>query len=511
MDLTVLQDVTVEAGGAIQADGQGYGVAKVRRRTGALVCNFGRVAVAGTAGWAVRATMGAVPCQGGGLRLGASTHDRGQWRRRLQGGAGGAGGGAIRLNVGGTLTVEGQISANGLPAAWGQGGGGAGGSVWLTVGTLAGTGVISANGGPSVAAYGGGGGGGRVAIYATNTTGNVVDHVEVNGGGGYEPGESGATGTFQLQSGFLPLQGISFAPASAVMSAVSNAEVFFNIAANPTTVVPAEVTITTPGGPIPASQITVEMLGGTQLLLGFPPQNVPDTYQVLVGPQIEDLYGNPMPQAYEAAFVIAAPLISGTVCDTNGLPVASVALQPDGGLGGVLTATNGQYSLPVLASWTGMVTPSKPGWMFVPGARAYTNLTANVTNQNYILVDTIAPALRAGSKAPTAASSGMASAAWAINRDARRTWWTGRTTAACRTGPTARSGSTSRSPARRRCSSDSRSPETDPGKEQAAADRDPAPELPTQSQQEYALLPRRFRVQVQGVTHLGRCHPFDSL
>jgi hypothetical protein len=103
-----------------------------------------------------------------------------------------------------------------------------------------------------------------------------------------------------------------------------------------------------------------------------------------------------MTQAYEAAFVIAAPLISGTVCDTNGQPVAGVALQPDGGLSGVLTAANGQYSLPVLASWTGLVTPSKPGWMFVPGVLAYTNLTANVTNQNYTLVNNIAPALSSG-------------------------------------------------------------------------------------------------------------------
>jgi hypothetical protein len=177
------------------------------------------------------------------------------------------------------------------------------------------------------------------------------------------------------------------------MYAVSNVDVFFNVAANPATVTTADVTVTAPGGPIPASQITVEMLGGTQLRLGFPPQNAPGTYQVQVGPQIEDLYGNAMTQAYGAAFVIAAPLISGTVRDTNGVPVAGVALQPGGGLSGFVTATDGQYSLPVLASWTGTVTPAKAGWVFVPGARAYTNLTANVTNQNYTLVETIASAL----------------------------------------------------------------------------------------------------------------------
>jgi hypothetical protein len=387
MDLTVLQDVTIEAGGAIQADGLGCGAQQGPGAGGTLSCDWGAGGGGGHGGLGGAGNDGCSSVPGGaayGSVLQPVTEGSGG------GWSGGAGGGAIRLNVGGTLTVAGQISARGLPAAGGYGGGGAGGSIWLTVGTLAGTGVISANGGPSVSAFGGGGGGGRVAIYATNTTGNVIENVVLNGGTGCQPG---ALGTLQLQSSYLPLQGIGLAPASAVMSAVSNLDVFFNIAANPATVVPADVTITTPGGSIPASQITVEMLGGTELSLGFPPQNVPGTYQVQVGTQMQDLYGNSMTQAYKAAFVIAAPLISGTVCDTNGLPVAGVALQPGGGLNAVLTSTNGQYSLPVLASWTGTVTPSKPGWMFVPGAQAYTNLTANVTNQNYTLVETIVPAL----------------------------------------------------------------------------------------------------------------------
>ena len=61
---------------------------------------------------------------------------------------GGTGGGAIRLVVGGTLTVNGQIVADGSGDSTAPGGagdheigGGAGGSIWLTVGSLAGTGV----------------------------------------------------------------------------------------------------------------------------------------------------------------------------------------------------------------------------------------------------------------------------------------------------------------------------------------------------------------------------------
>ena len=93
---------------------------------------------------------------------------------------GGYGGGAIKLNVSGTLTVTvgGTISANGNQGqnntgGWNDygGGGGSGGSVWIITNTLTGTGKIQAIGG--VGGYGdlfrgGGGGGGRIAIYYTN-------------------------------------------------------------------------------------------------------------------------------------------------------------------------------------------------------------------------------------------------------------------------------------------------------------------------------------------------------
>jgi hypothetical protein len=48
---------------------------------------------------------------------------------------GGAGGGAIRLTVAGTLQLDGVISANGLSAVT-YGGSGSGGSLWITADTL---------------------------------------------------------------------------------------------------------------------------------------------------------------------------------------------------------------------------------------------------------------------------------------------------------------------------------------------------------------------------------------
>ena len=80
-------------------------------------------------------------------------------------GAGGlwyAGGGAIFLNVTGTLTANGDIAANSNMSQSELIG--AGGAVWLTVGTLAGGGIVSANGAPAGPSSGSGG---RVAVHQT--------------------------------------------------------------------------------------------------------------------------------------------------------------------------------------------------------------------------------------------------------------------------------------------------------------------------------------------------------
>jgi hypothetical protein len=105
-----------------------------------------------------------------------------------------AGGGAIKMNVAGTLSLGGTISANGAAAVAPASGGGSGGSVWLTAGTLAGGGTISANGGPANNLVSGGGSGGRVAVYFNTNlfTGNFTAH----GGAGTN---AGGAGTVYLQ------------------------------------------------------------------------------------------------------------------------------------------------------------------------------------------------------------------------------------------------------------------------------------------------------------------------
>ncbi|MCY2953030.1 MAG: hypothetical protein NTU53_13795, partial [Planctomycetota bacterium] len=116
------------------------------------------------------------------------------------GASGGAGGGAIQLTVGGKLTVNGVISANGSNGAsvavayqgYSSGGGGSGGSVYLTVGTLDGAGMIRVNGGgggSTVWNVGGGGAGGRIAVYfATNSFSGTTS---ASGGAGAQYGGAG--------------------------------------------------------------------------------------------------------------------------------------------------------------------------------------------------------------------------------------------------------------------------------------------------------------------------------
>ncbi len=114
----------------------------------------------------------------------------------LYSGTGGNGGGAIRLDLGGGLTINGQISAKGARSSFQ--GGGSGGSIYITmVGTLTGTGTIAADGaGQGGSGRGGGGGGGRVALYYSNF--GTMPTVTAAGGDNLGGNAPGAAGTVTL-------------------------------------------------------------------------------------------------------------------------------------------------------------------------------------------------------------------------------------------------------------------------------------------------------------------------
>jgi hypothetical protein len=86
----------------------------------------------------------------------------------------GAGGGAIRIQASGSVTVNGTISASGADGGNNHGAGGSGGAVYITCLTFTGAGgKIYADGGLGPGA-GGSGGGGRIAvIYDTNAQAGV--------------------------------------------------------------------------------------------------------------------------------------------------------------------------------------------------------------------------------------------------------------------------------------------------------------------------------------------------
>ncbi len=173
---------------------------------------------------------------------------------------GGAGGGAIRLTVAGTLLVNGRVTANGRDGA----GGGSGGSVFLTVGRLAGNGAITANGGATGDTYAGGGGGGRIAIYSDTNV--FIGTMTASGGAGCSLVGSG---TIYLATNVAPIV-IAQYPSGPVNRFVSYLDLTFNQPVDPATFTTNDLVLTAPSGPIPLSQITLTGGGGVTWRIGFP-------------------------------------------------------------------------------------------------------------------------------------------------------------------------------------------------------------------------------------------------
>ncbi|MBI5383453.1 MAG: hypothetical protein HZA90_02060 [Verrucomicrobia bacterium] len=164
LDLAIAGELTIDATSRVDVNAKGYGSAAGSSAGTNDYYNASGGGHGGPGGNAYGGIAGGVsygdllaPTQGGsgGGNLGDSP------------GPGGAGGGVIRLNVGGTFTVAGQLSANGEGT---YDSGGAGGSIHIIAGTLAGSGSITANGGSAGYAQSGGGGGGRIALYYGNST-----------------------------------------------------------------------------------------------------------------------------------------------------------------------------------------------------------------------------------------------------------------------------------------------------------------------------------------------------
>jgi hypothetical protein len=390
LDLMILGNVDVAAGGAIavdakgfaQASGPGAGQSVAGSGSGAGYGGLGGASATAAPGGTNYGSAQQPVDQGSGGGFGSGT---------LYGGS--EGGGAIRLNVGGVLTVDGQLSANGNWGLQDNSGGGSGGSIWVTSGTVVGNGQITADGGEGELYGGGGGAGGRIAIYSHANV--FAGLVSVFGGEGDFRGADGSI----FYSANLTLQVLSHTPVGIVSNGVSSVDLVFNEAPDPASFSEADVSLTTPNGPLSPDALAVSTLSSSSYRVSFPLQTAVGDYTFTVGTNINDLYGQPMSQVYTGAFTISLPVIQGAITGTNGQPVPGVLIQPDGGLSTTTTDTNGNYTLGILPGWSGTVVPSGGGFVFAPGSRVYTNVTTSISNQNYVAVITIAPVVSAGLQA----------------------------------------------------------------------------------------------------------------
>ena len=379
LDLLILGNALIGTNGGLAVDGKGY--TGVNPGPGSGVMPSGAAGSGGGYGGIGGASATGSP---GGTNYGSAAQptDFGSSGGYSLGGSGGQnlsqGGGAARLRVSGSLTVDGRITANGNDGTYDRSGGGAGGSIWVTARTLSGHGFMTADGGMGELFDGGGGGGGRIAINAQNNT--FAGPIVALGGYGYNYGANGSV----IITNIPPPTIVAQIPVGEVSYAVSNVDVTFGSPMNFSTASSSDVIVYSPIGEIPGGSVTAVPLDLYTLRFTFPPQTTVGYYEIDAGPAIEDVYGVNMANTYIGDFIINSPIISGLVTSTNGAPVSFVTLRAGSGLLPAVSDTNGQYSLEVPPGWSGTITPSKGSAVFIPGSRNYADVSGDATNQNYI-------------------------------------------------------------------------------------------------------------------------------
>ena len=381
LDLLVLGNVDVAPGSSIevnregysQANGPGAGQTGDETGSGAGYGGVGGVSLDASGGVSYGSAFQPVDFgSGGGIGYGTQS-------------GGSFGGGALRLNVGGVLTVDGEISAEGGPGIQESWGGGSGGSIWVDTGALAGGGFIAADGGGGQSDSGGGGAGGRIALYIR--TNAFFGGTSASGGSGYSVGSAG---TVFASNNVPTLQVLSNSLSGTFTNAVSSLVLYFNGAPNPNSINAGTVFLTAPNGAVsPLSSSTMQT--SSTYLVSFPPQTAVGTNTLTVS-NVVDLYGRALSPVYTATFTISLPVIQGTVTDGYGNPLGGVVLQPSTG-SSASTDTNGNYSLGFVPGSSLTITPSSGSLIFLPPSMSYTNLSATVSGQNYVGVATIAPML----------------------------------------------------------------------------------------------------------------------
>ncbi|GAH54890.1 unnamed protein product, partial [marine sediment metagenome] len=78
------------------------------------------------------------------------------------------------------------------------------------------------------------------------------------------------------------------------------------------------------------------------------------------------------------------PIISGHILDPNDKPIDGVLVDANNAGGSDATDIDGYYEVEVPPNWSGTVTPTKEDYTFEPANRAYSNVTADQTGQDYV-------------------------------------------------------------------------------------------------------------------------------
>ena len=201
------------------------------------------------------------------------------------GGSGSSGGGLLRLTAD-TLTLHGQILANGLDIA--NVGAGSGGGIYVVVDTLDGGGSMQARGGNGGSREGSGGGG-RIAVYAQDYADFNLDSLTAEGG---SVGVQGGTGTVHTVPGqphthvrwHQPL-GIN---SGHVASTFGEVTLHFNKNVEVKSL-DGSIAISGPLGPIPVTNVSV--VGDRLYQIDFAPQSEDGYYHFAVLPTVVDVEG----------------------------------------------------------------------------------------------------------------------------------------------------------------------------------------------------------------------------
>ena len=404
LDVTVFKDLTVSPDSAISVSGLGYGQSTGPGRgsgtngfgSGGGYGGVGGASATGVPGGIVYGSIAEPVDFGSGGGTGAGPN--------YDGGSRGAG--ALRLRVGGMLTVDGSISADGFDGFQDNAGGGAGGSVWITSRSLRGNGAITVDGGYGEFFGGGGGGGGRIAIYSPSN--GFAGTLSVRGGDG---ASRGGDGTTFLSSNLPVFRVVSHTPSGVVTNGLTAIELTFSSPVNAETFSSPDFTLTGPGGTWTA--ISFRVPSPVRDRIDVIP-NVPlpsGGYVFTVGPDIQDMFGQTLSQVYTGAFTLVYPVIQGTVTDTNGIPLAGITVSLNAGWSTSVTDSNGVYRLSFSPTIASTVSPTNSGMQFVPAARYFSDLSVSLTNQDFLAVTSLAPAL--------AIKSGSANSSSEMVRDSR--------------------------------------------------------------------------------------------